>query len=284
MMKIDRDSIAIERISQIVKKCLSYASNDRKDFSEEVKMNRNLNIIINNNAKRIFEIISMLRIEDSNQFMKSRSKSALLEVGIGYGDLILSIKEYFPEIETYGIEHPSRKFLKFDKYLEMLKSSRIWLLPCDVTKDNLPFQDSMFDTLLFCEVVEHISPADIFRVFSELSRVAKVGGAIVVASPNLSSLFNRLLLLKGGNPFDLPVPLDYAGDTFGHIRLYTAQEIIEIANLVGLKMKKLRYNNFMLINGSERKLSTLIVKKATGFLSQVFPSISYGYTILFEKY
>ena len=44
-----------------------------------------------------------------------------------------------------------------------------------------------------------------------------------MTTPNFTRLTNRLALLRGRSPLDLPVPRH--GDTFGHLREYTEAEL-----------------------------------------------------------
>lgn len=51
---------------------------------------------------------------------------------------------------------------------------------------KLPFEDDSFDVILFCEVIEHVADAE--STFSEISRVLKPGGKLLIAWP-----FNYML-------------------------------------------------------------------------------------------
>jgi len=164
-----------------------------------------------------------------------------------------------------------------------MRDAGIKLTTSDMGNGVLPFSDSIFDVVLFCEVLEHLSPIEAPKIVSELSRIVKTNGAVVIASPNLASLFNRLVFFKGGSIFTPAIPLHYAGGTFGHVRLYTVQELEGIASRSGLYMKHVRYNNTMLISDSETKWHTIIAKKLQIILSPFFPSLFYGWTVLFSK-
>lgn len=49
--------------------------------------------------------------------------------------------------------------------------------------DDLPFEDEEFDTILCTNVIEHVEHAE--RAYSELSRVLKKGGTLIVSMPFL---------------------------------------------------------------------------------------------------
>lgn len=64
-------------------------------------------------------------------------------------------------------------------------------------EERLPFKDEEFDAVICLEGIEHvIDPASLA---SELSRVCKKDGEIIVSTPNVQSVFSRLIFLFTGN-------------------------------------------------------------------------------------
>lgn len=57
----------------------------------------------------------------------------------------------------------------------------------------LPFPDFHFDTILAGEILEHLYPVDVDSSLCELQRVLKVGGRLLVTTPNPGSFRNRFL-------------------------------------------------------------------------------------------
>lgn len=287
-MPADQVPLNIDQIEAIVLDCQSFAQLEKHTVSD-----RNIwsltdahgnSFYIHNNARRIFEIITLLNMCDRSGCRSANGeRPMLLEVGINYGEVVLSVVKAFPLFEVCGLEHPDREFLKDDSYLARMRDAGIKLITSDMDNGMLPFSDSMFDVVLFCEVLEHLSPIKVPQIIAELSRIVKPNGAVIITSPNLVSFLNRLVFLKGSSIFTPAIPLHYAGGTFGHIRLYTVQELEGIASRSGLYMKHVRYNNALLINGSEIRLHTIIVKKLQIILSPFFPSLSNGWSVLFSK-
>jgi SAM-dependent methyltransferase len=61
---------------------------------------------------------------------------------------------------------------------------------------RLPFDDNSFDGVVCLEGIEHmLNP---FALLGELIRVAKVGGHVVVSTPNVMSMYSRLQFLLTG--------------------------------------------------------------------------------------
>ena len=63
---------------------------------------------------------------------------------------------------------------------------------------GLPFDDRAFDVVVAGEIVEHMT--DDVAFLRELRRVTKPSGLVIITTPNLVSLGNRLLMFFGAMP------------------------------------------------------------------------------------
>lgn len=82
--------------------------------------------------------------------------------------------------------------------------------------DGLPYKDETFDFIFAGEIIEHLIDTEF--IMKEINRVLKVGGYVVITTPNLVHLPERLSFLKGrapGQTQPLHVFLKY------HIRQFT---------------------------------------------------------------
>ncbi len=86
---------------------------------------------------------------------------------------------------------------------------------CDLNHEALPFNDQSFDLIFAGEVIEHLVDTD--RFISELYRCLRVGGRLLLTTPNLVSFENRLRIALGMYP--IWVNYNLAGS--GHVRAYT---------------------------------------------------------------
>jgi len=82
---------------------------------------------------------------------------------------------------------------------------------------RVPVRECSFDAALAGDIIEHIFDTDFF--IGEASRILKPGGLLVVTTPNLASLSNRVRLMFGKIPVGSEIRL--GKDMAGHIRNYT---------------------------------------------------------------
>ncbi len=73
----------------------------------------------------------------------------------------------------------------------------------DAESDIFPYADASFDTVLCCELIEHL-PADPMHMMSEINRILKPDGHLVLTTPNLGSLRAILAILQGYHPSFFP--------------------------------------------------------------------------------
>jgi SAM-dependent methyltransferase len=91
----------------------------------------------------------------------------------------------------------------------------------DLEKDPFPFPDASFDLILCGEVIEHLG-LDPFCMMSEINRVLKPGGQLLLSTPNITATRNFWKMLFGYAPYL------YASFTLNrdrHNREYTPAEI-----------------------------------------------------------
>jgi SAM-dependent methyltransferase len=148
-----------------------------------------------------------------------------LEVGSAFGYLLFSAAVLFPRMGWTGLDYPGRSYRHPEAYEKAYREYGCEFVEADICKERLPFADGKFSVVTFSEVLEHLPVERVGFVFSELARVVRPGGILVVSSPNQASLENRLKLLKGKSILEMPNPIDSLGGVFGHIRLYTPGEV-----------------------------------------------------------
>lgn len=89
---------------------------------------------------------------------------------------------------------------------------------------------SQFDLILCSEVMEHLQ-GNPHKMLRHLSSLLLPGGHLLITTPNLARLFNRIKLLLGRTPLETIAAQD---DWGGHIREYTRREVAEFCRATGL--------------------------------------------------
>jgi len=111
---------------------------------------------------------------------------------------------------------------------------------------TLPFDDEQFDAVISMEGIEHIINYQGF--ISELSRVTKKGGFLIVTTPNISCFYSRLMFLCTGNLFQFWPSQGYVNIEgkekfdYGHITPLTWQKIYFHFTHYGFALTALRGN------------------------------------------
>ncbi|HWR54525.1 MAG TPA: glycosyltransferase [Bryobacteraceae bacterium] len=73
----------------------------------------------------------------------------------------------------------------------------------DAEKDRFPYPDGHFATVLCCELIEHLFE-DPMQMMSEINRILRPGGHVVLTTPNITSLRAVAAILHGYHPGFFP--------------------------------------------------------------------------------
>jgi glycosyltransferase involved in cell wall biosynthesis/SAM-dependent methyltransferase len=100
------------------------------------------------------------------------------------------------------------------------------LFNCEI--DRFPYADESFDTIISCELLEHLQ-RDPMHMMSEIHRVLKPNGTLVLTTPNAVSLRSLRAVLAGIHPnlFSKYVMPTLLPETM-HVREYTPKELLRL--------------------------------------------------------
>lgn len=104
----------------------------------------------------------------------------------------------------------------------------------NVERDTMPYEEGAFDTVLFCEVFEHLTN-DPLRALIEIKRVLKQDGALILTTPNVVRLANVAHMLQGLSIFDV---YSAYGPYGRHNREYTVSEVRRILEHAGFEIEE----------------------------------------------
>jgi len=115
-------------------------------------------------------------LERSTQTIVARHLSAgssILDIGVGLGRLLDPLVHF----DRYGVDI-SQDYL--------VRARDVGIEVAFARAEELPFDDSVFDAVVACDVLEHVP--DLNAVCREMLRVLKPGGLLVVRVPSLEDL------------------------------------------------------------------------------------------------
>jgi len=138
---------------------------------------------------------------------------------------------------------------------------------CDLSK-GLPYRDQAFDCIVAGEIIEHIIDTDYF--LEEINRVLVSKGVLVITTPNLANLENRLRILIGR----YPIFVDYTSRGDNHVRVYTGRALKKqlkergfcIIENIGSFVPFISYSNLKKINAC--------LMPALSVIGSLFPSLA----------
>ena len=173
-----------------------------------------------------------------NDQLKKLSNLFILDAGGGAGyfgvDLALQgFKSFILDISYDAL------IVARERSIEQGCSDKIKVIAGDI--ENLPILDEQFDIIICIFVFSHIK--DPYRAMGELCRSLKIKGQMVLSFENkiwhvtadgLSERYDKALNLLCSD-----VALVKAYDILPPVRLYTKNEIEELCNTNGLKIRKL---------------------------------------------
>jgi SAM-dependent methyltransferase len=101
-----------------------------------------------------------------------------------------------------------------------------------------PYGNDHFDVVIFTEVLEHLS-RDPLQTMSEINRITKPGGYLLLSTPNCASVRSVLRILRGGNPNIYPV-YQRQPSTDRHNHEYVPWEVKELLKLSGFTNREFK--------------------------------------------
>jgi glycosyltransferase involved in cell wall biosynthesis/SAM-dependent methyltransferase len=122
---------------------------------------------------------------------------------------------------------------------------------CDIElfnaeKDRFPYDDAYFNTVLCCELIEHLFE-DPMHMMCEINRILKPGGTLVLTTPNIASVRAVSAILQGFHPMLFPAYIrpNPSGETEArHSREYSPREVKDLLENSGFEVEALETGPF----------------------------------------
>lgn len=200
------------------------------------------------------KIISKFAKEEINNNLET----TILDIAAGEGADLKLINQNVSKqqiLKLYGNEAYQPNVVK-------LKEIGIKVTNVDIEKSRLPFDNNSVDIIIANQILEHCK--ELFWIFTEMHRILKTNGVIIIGVPNLASIHCRLMLLFGLQPPCI--------ETLGpHLRGFTIKDFkyfIEYGNF--FKVEKYRGSgHYSFIPGTSKLFSKLFPKSSLTLLLKV---------------
>jgi len=124
--------------------------------------------------KSINEMFHQWELEILQKNFPKKENVKVLDIGCGYGRLSLPLAKKFKTSKFYGIDISSGYIKLFNKSLGDRGEGKVGDLK------TLPYKDDTFDYIFVVTVLMYMSDAQIKKLFSEINRVLKSDGKLVV--------------------------------------------------------------------------------------------------------
>ncbi len=157
----------------------------------------------------------------------------IVDVG-SYGSLVPALRDILGATDiTLTEPFQERKPASEDNFLQNARNGERYSFHVDRfdIEGPFPYQDGSFDVVIFTEVLEHLS-RDPLQTMSEINRITKLGGCLILSTPNCASTRSILRILRGGNPNIYPV-YQRQPSTDRHNHEYVPWEVRELLKLCG---------------------------------------------------
>jgi SAM-dependent methyltransferase len=132
--------------------------------------------------------------------LDQKPKGKLLELGTSTIVPIM-LDHLAPDLEVHVTDFDLEKPNKSKMFVSMGADTReVPVYRVDLETQQLPVDDSTFDYVLCCEVIEHMELDPMFMI-SEINRVLKPGGTLILTTPNITSSRAIWKILRGLEPY-----------------------------------------------------------------------------------
>lgn len=168
------------------------------------------------NYGRILKTVRVL-----NRYLRANDR--LLDLGIYPGHIALILAKKM-NVRVYGIALTTSEVFE-----SKMRKSQIDIIKSDLDRQGLSFNDETFQVVLCSEVIEHLdSPS---RLIGEVHRILVDNGILILTTPNIARIRNRMSFFFHGISPNICQPGEYnpfSNHEWIHFREYTLVEIKQL--------------------------------------------------------
>ncbi len=193
------------------------------------------------------------------KMLESIHAQNMLDIGCGGGLFTIRCAHAIGSNEVYGIEIDEQKTAE--------ARTRGVNCFCGDASNRFSFDDEWFELIIANQVLEHVFDVD--NMLSECRRILKKKGILILSTPNLGALYQKVLLLFGKQPTNLHVSKIQVGnfltgvETAGHVHAFTVSALKDLLEYHKFKIEECKGCGFYPLTGFPRE-----------FLARLFPGFA----------
>lgn len=132
--------------------------------------------------KLLYDHTWQTNMEAIIEYGQIRDKEKILDVGCGWGRILVGLKKFFPHSLIWGIDIVPNFLKKAQEIIEkeIGNDKNCFLMTGDI--NQLKFEDDFFDKVISIRVLQYVP--DPVKSLKELKRVTKNGGRVIITLPN----------------------------------------------------------------------------------------------------
>jgi len=155
----------------------------------------------------------------------------MLELGTS-AFIPLALKELLPDLEIV-VTHFDKTRAVDGKMMHGLGDKKLKLrtFSLDLETQELPVEDGYFDIVLCSEVIEHMEIDPMFML-SEINRVLRSGGRLLLTTPNVLSSRGLQKIIHGVEPY-FYMQYHRSGELYRHNYEYTVRSLTAMLSCAG---------------------------------------------------
>ena len=189
-----------------------------KDFLASLAGKMELEPYVKQHATRFAKTIGEINRYYSDP--SSRRGVRLLDCGSHSGAMTIALKTL--GYDAHGVDFTG----VIEEFKERYNKNQIEVRSfTDPTK--LPYEDGYFDCVVFAEALEHIYENPV-TILTEMKRILKVGGILVITTPNVMRLENKLKFFLNINIYQDLFRYTHNPRFTLHFREYTRRELVTL--------------------------------------------------------
>jgi SAM-dependent methyltransferase len=244
------------------------------------------------NHERFYDAINeFANLPDMN--LSKERKPVILDIGCFPGTLFRALSKLFPDsfkswdLHGTGLMMPDDFVKYFDEMgVHSHRVNHDPVIATDETRDVpvvIPFDDNSVDVIFCLEVIEHLVLPG--HLILEMKRVIRPGGHIILTTPNVLALVNRLRLLFGLVDHLHPDYYFKLLDWRPHFHEYTTKELKAVFESQGFKVIKSKYQNLRWTSNMMKKknISYRSFRRIFDILLEAYPPFSQGILMILRK-